>query len=532
MAADMLMARDARGSCQEICNHRLSTAAPADSVCRRCLRQRLSCVGAGIVVLCDLLVSSALHGKGQPIYLVLCLSRLSVIIVGFAVAVRFGLGLWRCDSCVFRPWRRHRLSEDDRRIPLASNGASTGIAAADVSTPDSDMSLAGSVLSRSSRLDDELRQRREAEADREKNYQRRNFVLALCFTFITAQSIFAGIHVLSIVGADTFETSALVSTVVIMNAEFLLLKQLVDALTRDAGVLLKGIHEHPLHFGAEKRTAWCKLCRERIGPTTGGHEYFRCLECDRYFICLLCYRKQMTKENTEEGILRGDKGPKPPSELSAMQYFFRTIKLMRPFIGTLIAAVVCVIGGQVSQVLMPNHRGAVIDALINVDMPTFRQELTIFVALSVIASMLGSARGLTSVLVQRRVTFDTRTQMFQSLIKQDIAFFDGTSTGQLTSRMTNDVMTVVQPVNQILNQLMGAVIRFVGGAFMCLLTSWKLTVLVSTLIGPVIYLTRLYAQWSREVNTKIRAGMADANAVATEAMKNVRTVRAFAADQT
>merc|ERR1719310_1827554 len=92
-------------------------------------------------------------------------------------------------------------------------------------------------------------------------------------------------------------------------------------------------------------------------------------------------------------------------------------------------------------------------------------------------------------------------------------------------------MTVVQPVGQILNQLLGNIIRFVGGAFMCLLTSWKLTVLVSTLIGPVIYLTRLYATWSRQINTKIRAGMADANSVATEALRNVRTVRAFAADR-
>ena len=40
--------------------------------------------------------------------------------------------------------------------------------------------------------------------------------------------------------------------------------------------------------------------------------------------------------------------------------------------------------------------------------------------------------------------------MFESLIKQDIAFFDGTMTGQLTSRMTNDVAAVVQPVRQMM----------------------------------------------------------------------------------
>merc|ERR1712232_1425357 len=66
---------------------------------------------------------------------------------------------------------------------------------------------------------------------------------------------------------------------------------------------------------------------------------------------------------------------------------------------------------------------------------------------------------------------------------------------------------------------------------MCFYTSWKLTVLAMTLIGPVVFLTRNYATWSRYINLEIRVNMADANAIATEAMKNIRTVRAFGADR-
>jgi len=66
---------------------------------------------------------------------------------------------------------------------------------------------------------------------------------------------------------------------------------------------------------------------------------------------------------------------------------------------------------------------------------------------------------------------------------------------------------------------------------MCLLTSWRLTVLTSTLVGPVIYVTRLYAYWSRKIQMKIRMGLGDANALATEALRNIRTVRSFAADE-
>jgi len=120
--------------------------------------------------------------------------------------------------------------------------------------------------------------------------------------------------------------------------------------------------------------------------------------------------------------------------------------------------------------------------------------------------------------------------MFESLIKQDIAFFDGTMTGQLTSRMTNDVAAVVQPVRQIMNTFLTAILRLIGGLFMCLLTSWKLTVLAATMIGPVVYLTGVYAKWSKQINMSIRVSMAEANAVSTEALRNIRTVRSFGAD--
>ena len=62
---------------------------------------------------------------------------------------------------------------------------------------------------------------------------------------------------------------------------------------------------------------------------------------------------------------------------------------------------------------------------------------------------------------------------------------------------------------------------------MCLVTSWRLSLLAFTSIGPIIYITSIYARWSRGLNHQIWAALGDANSVATEAITNVRTVRAF-----
>ena len=51
--------------------------------------------------------------------------------------------------------------------------------------------------------------------------------------------------------------------------------------------------------------------------------------------------------------------------------------------------------------------------------------------------------------------------------------------------------------NPLRNIFLTAFLRLIGGLFMCLFTSWKLTVLAATMIGPVVYLTGVYAKWSK-----------------------------------
>jgi ABC-type multidrug transport system fused ATPase/permease subunit len=52
-------------------------------------------------------------------------------------------------------------------------------------------------------------------------------------------------------------------------------------------------------------------------------------------------------------------------------------------------------------------------------------------------------------------------------------------------------------------------------------------VLAFTTIGPIVLVYRVYAKWSRKINHEIWAALGDASDVATQAIGNIRTVRAF-----
>jgi ABC-type multidrug transport system fused ATPase/permease subunit len=112
-----------------------------------------------------------------------------------------------------------------------------------------------------------------------------------------------------------------------------------------------------------------------------------------------------------------------------------------------------------------------------------------------------------------------------------IAFFDGNSSGQLTSRLTNDVSFMISPIQTMMSTLLSNVFLLVGGIALCFYTSWRLSILAFTTIGPIIHVTQVYATWSQWLNRRIYAALGAANGYATEALGNIRTVKSFSTEE-
>ncbi|CAL1165262.1 unnamed protein product [Cladocopium goreaui] len=222
----------------------------------------------------------------------------------------------------------------------------------------------------------ELDRQRAAVANREAHSWKRNLVLGICFVGVTVESTYTGIQVLSTEEETALEALCFTLVVACMNAEFLVMKYLVERLTEEEGVLLPGVHEHRLYYQKVAQIAFCKICRERIGTRTGK-------ECDGggrgsgFWVCLLCYRKSQNS-NTQEGILRGDKGPKYVQELTSWQYFWRAIELCRPFRRVLQCAVLCTCITQLGRILLPNYQGSIINDLIAGNKQGFERLLSNF----------------------------------------------------------------------------------------------------------------------------------------------------------
>lgn len=125
-----------------------------------------------------------------------------------------------------------------------------------------------------------------------------------------------------------------------------------------------------------------------------------------------------------------------------------------------------------------------------------------------------------------------RSRLFDSIIRQDILFFDANKSGDILNRMTADVQDFKHSVKQSVSQGLKSSTQIIGGFISLFAVSQKLTLLIAVSL-PVMYaIGSTYGRYLRKLSVKCREADAKSAGIANECVSNVRTVRAFAMEDT
>lgn len=147
-----------------------------------------------------------------------------------------------------------------------------------------------------------------------------------------------------------------------------------------------------------------------------------------------------------------------------------------------------------------SYQGQILDNVIQQDVEGFKKDVMVYFFLSVAIGILGGIRSLCFSLIARKLETQVRNQLFEAILRQDVAFFDGMQTGDLTSRLWNNVSSMLAPVKSLLVTVVSSTILLIGGLFMILINSWRLSILAFTTVGPIMLILRIYSKWSRNIN--------------------------------
>ena len=133
--------------------------------------------------------------------------------------------------------------------------------------------------------------------------------------------------------------------------------------------------------------------------------------------------------------------------------------------------------------------------------------------------------------VQQSVIRSFRDRLFEKYQQLSLGYFHSRRTGQIISRVTNDVIVLNESVDVGFNRLVTDSISVLVLAVFLLVLSWKLTFL-SMIIMPVVFAFIWFiGRKLRKYSERSQERMADVNSVLEEAVNNTRIVKAFSMEQ-
>ncbi|KAF6560067.1 ABC transporter ATP-binding protein [Paenibacillus sp. EKM202P] len=163
------------------------------------------------------------------------------------------------------------------------------------------------------------------------------------------------------------------------------------------------------------------------------------------------------------------------------------IKAYAPMI---ILSMVLALAGSVFNVIGPDKLSDIANLIqegivTGIDINAIQKIVLVLVVLYGLGLIFNYFQGFITVTVSQRLTKKMRTELSQKINHMPLKYFDATSYGNVLSRVTNDVDTIGQTLNNSLGTLVSALATFVGALIMMLYTNWIMTItgIVATLIG-------------------------------------------------
>ena len=211
--------------------------------------------------------------------------------------------------------------------------------------------------------------------------------------------------------------------------------------------------------------------------------------------------------------------PKNADEPEQPRQVRRIVRLFRPYRGRLALVGLLVAAASLVSVTTPFLLREILDTAI----PEQRTGLLSLLALGMIAaavmtSVFGVLQTLISTTVGQRVMHDLRTAVYARLQSMSLAFFTRTRTGEIQSRISNDIGGMQATVTSTATSLVSNLTSVIATVVAMLALDWRLTV-VSLLLLPVfVWISRRVGRERKRIATDRQKQMAAMAATVTESL--------------
>ncbi|MGI5177579.1 ABC transporter ATP-binding protein [Dactylosporangium sp. CA-152071] len=140
------------------------------------------------------------------------------------------------------------------------------------------------------------------------------------------------------------------------------------------------------------------------------------------------------------------------------------------------------------------------------------------VGVAAVTSALGVVQTWISTKVGQQVMHRLRTDVFTHLQRQSVGFFTRTRTGEVQSRITNDIGGMQSVVTSTATSVASNLTTTVATAVAMAALSWRLSLVSLIVLPPAVYVTRKVAGMRRDITAQRQRELADLNVTIEEGL--------------
>ena len=167
------------------------------------------------------------------------------------------------------------------------------------------------------------------------------------------------------------------------------------------------------------------------------------------------------------------------------------------------------------------------EGIAKLDMAVITQTGLLMIALALLGALGGVGCTITSVLASQGFGTDLRGDLFRKVQTLSFGNIDELETGQLITRLTNDITQVQEMVSMLLRIMVRAPLLLIGSLVMAILTSPRLALMFLVLIPLVSLILIWVVRKAYPLFSQVQERLDDVNTVMQENLAGVRVVKAF-----
>ena len=211
-----------------------------------------------------------------------------------------------------------------------------------------------------------------------------------------------------------------------------------------------------------------------------------------------------------------------------MQVLTRLFRYLTPYWKTLVLSIILLLAHSAVDLVPPLFQRQIVGGVIETgDLTRLGVLIAALVAVYLVLQVLSAGDMFVRHALGEKFIFDLRVRLYAYLQRLSLSFFERTSTGELMSRVTNDVSALENFVTHGSALTAAAFLRLLGGAVILFVLDARLALLVLIPVPILAISLRWFNTRIRPIYRRVRARLGDINAQLQDNLSGIRVIQAF-----